>query len=113
MKNGFGAALSFGLRVNDHAVLKKFVDALQSTGLIVFAESLASPETILAHPATMSHRSLTPERRKQLGITDGFFRLSVGFEDPEDIIGALKTGFAVLEYNDQPQQTSKEYRVVS
>lgn len=93
MKNGFGAAISFRLRVNDRKTLKKFVDECQQSGVIVFAESLASPETILAHPATMSHRSLTPDRRKQLGITDGFFRLSVGFEDPVDIIAALETAF--------------------
>jgi cystathionine beta-lyase/cystathionine gamma-synthase len=96
MKNGFGAALSFRLRANDKELLKQFVDKVQSSGVIVFAESLASPETILAHPATMSHRSLTPERRKQLGISDGFFRLSVGFEEPADIIGALEEGFEIL-----------------
>jgi cystathionine beta-lyase/cystathionine gamma-synthase len=106
MKNGYGAALSFGLRTNDVQTLKKFVDKTQEDGVIVFAESLASPETILAHPATMSHRSLTPERRKQLGITDGFFRLSVGFEEPKDIIRALENGFSALKKNDTPLKTA-------
>lgn len=97
MKNGFGAVVSFGLRLNDKKILKEFVDYVQESGIIVFAESLASPETILAHPATMSHRSLTPERRRKLGITDGFFRLSVGLEDPQDIIDSLENGFTMLD----------------
>lgn len=107
MKNGFGGVLSFALRVKDRPVVKSFVDAAQKSGVIVYAESLASPETILAHPATMSHRSLTPERRKQLGITEGFFRLSVGFEEPEDIIKALDAAFAELDKSLSPQPIHK------
>lgn len=107
MKNGFGSVVSFGLRTNDHRLLKQFVNKTQESGIIVFAESLSSPETILAHPATMSHRSLAPERRKKLGITDGFFRLSVGFEDPKDIIKALESGFSALSTE------TKDYRDVS
>jgi cystathionine beta-lyase/cystathionine gamma-synthase len=57
---------------------------------------LASPETLLAYPPTMSHGALTDEERDRLGITKGFFRLSVGFEDTSDIIHALETGFGVL-----------------
>jgi cystathionine beta-lyase/cystathionine gamma-synthase len=44
----------------------------------------------------MSHGSLSKEEREKLGITDGFFRLSVGFEDEGDIIAALETAFGVL-----------------
>lgn len=109
MKNGFGAVVSFGLRTNDHQILKEFVNKVQESGIIVFAESLASPETILAHPATMSHRSLTSERRRQLSISDGFFRLSVGFEDPQDIINALEKGFETLKAA-EPDIKAKEVK---
>jgi cystathionine beta-lyase len=96
MKNGYGAVVSFTLAAQDKPRLEKFVDKLQDSRIIVYAESLASPETILSHPATMSHRSLTAEQRQAGGISYGFFRLSVGFEDPEDIIEALDAGLKVL-----------------
>lgn len=89
MKNGFGGVLSFRLETTDTDQIAKFVKTLQNTGLVVYGESLASPETLLAHPATMSHRSLTQKQRDDLGIGDNFFRLSLGFEDPKDIIQAL------------------------
>ena len=89
MKNGFGSALSFDLRSCDLDLAAKFVRTLQDSGIIVYGESLSSPETILAHPATMSHRSLTQTQRDDLGIGNNFFRLSVGFEDAKDIIAVL------------------------
>jgi cystathionine beta-lyase/cystathionine gamma-synthase len=96
MKNGFGSALSFDLESSDLNLIRQFVDILQNSGLIVFGESLASPETILAHPASMSHRSLTQKQRDGLGIGDNFFRISIGFEDPADIIHALDQGLEVF-----------------
>lgn len=97
MKHGFGSALSFDLVSTDLAIVRKFVDTLQASGLIVLAESLSSPETILAHPATMSHRSLTQKQRDDLGIANNFFRLSVGFEDPNDIIQVIDEALSVFE----------------
>lgn len=97
MKHGFGATLGFEVCTNQYERVQKFVSRLQSTGLIVFGESLASPETILAHPATMSHRSLTQEQRDERDIKNSFFRLSVGFEDPQDIAGALEYALAVFD----------------
>lgn len=96
MKHGYGAALSFDLTSSDLRLVRKFVEHLQASELVVFAESLASPETILAHPATMSHRSLTQKQRDDLGIGNNFFRLSVGFEDPADIIRALDESLTVF-----------------
>jgi cystathionine beta-lyase/cystathionine gamma-synthase len=96
IKNGFGSTLSFILKETKLEKIKKFVKAATDTGLIVFGESLASPETLLAYPPTMSHGSLTREERLKLGITDGFFRLSLGFEDPNDIISALETALDTL-----------------
>lgn len=97
MQNGYGATLSIDLKCTDLELIGKFVHKLQSTNLIVFAESLSSPETILAHPASMSHRGLTDEQREDLGINDNFFRLSVGFEDPQDIIETLEESLKVFE----------------
>jgi cystathionine gamma-lyase len=97
MKAGFGGTVSFTLATSDIEKISKFVKCLQDTELVVFAESLASPETILAHPATMSHRSLTPKRRRELGIGDNFFRLSVGFEDHKDILGALEAALQEVQ----------------
>jgi cystathionine gamma-lyase len=97
MKNGFGGSLSFDLNSADLELIRQFVNVLQVSGLVVFGESLASPEAILAHPATMSHGSLTQAQRDDLGIGDNFFRFSVGFEDPRDLIEALDEALAVFK----------------
>lgn len=97
MKHGFGATLSFDLKAEDFEQIGGFVRVLKDSGLVVFGESLASPETILAHPATMSHRGLTQKQRDKLGINNNFFRLSVGFEDPADIIAALNEALKVFD----------------
>lgn len=96
MKNGFGAVVSFEIDKRYFADLGKFVREVQKDDVITYGESLASPETLLAYPKTMSHGSLTQEERARLGITDTFFRLSVGLEDPQDVIEALDLGLAKL-----------------
>ena len=108
MKNGFGGTLSFDLCSQDLSLIRRFVDCLQDSQLIVYGESLASPETILAHPASMSHRSLTPEQRKNLGIDDGFFRISIGFEDPKDIIGALDAALKVFDNTESKSSATNQ-----
>ena len=85
-KGGYGAVVSFILKKKKHKDLKKFIDILRKNSPIIYAESLASPETIIAYPPLMSHKSIPKEIRDSLGITDGFFRISVGFEDSQDII---------------------------
>lgn len=97
MENGYGATLSLDLKCSDLDLIGKFVNKLQSTDLVVFAESLASPETILSHPASMSHRSVPADQKKELGINDSFFRLSVGLEDPQDLIEALDGSLKVFD----------------
>lgn len=109
MKHGFGGTLSFDLCSSDLEQIGSFVRVMKDSGLVIFGESLASPETLLAHPATMSHRSLTQKQRDGLGIGNNFFRLSVGFEDPGDIIAALDEALKVF---DTTEVTSKgEYHV--
>lgn len=85
-KNGVGSVISFEIKGD----VRKFVDTIIDETDIVFGESLASPETLLCYPALMSHKSIPEKERLALGITDGFFRLSVGFEDAEEIIEGLE-----------------------
>ena len=59
-------------------------------------ESLGGVETLISHPATMTHASVPTEERDRLGITDGLVRISVGIEDVEDLIADLETAFSNL-----------------
>ena len=58
---------------------------LNSVRLMALAESLGGVETLISHPATMTHASVPPERRQALGITDDLVRVSVGIEDLDDL----------------------------
>jgi cystathionine beta-lyase len=62
--------------------------------VFTLAESLGGVESLIGHPATMTHASLSKEERAKAGITDGLLRLSVGVEDPEDIIKDLEQALA-------------------
>lgn len=59
---------------------------------VAFAPTLGDIGTTLSHPASSSHRALTPEGRAALGISEGFFRVSVGLEKPDDLIGTFQAG---------------------
>lgn len=83
--DGFGAMVTFRLDGGIERV-RRFVKALR---VFLFAESLGGVESLVCHPATMSHATLTPQEREQMGITDGTIRLSVGIEDIEDLIEDL------------------------
>jgi cystathionine gamma-synthase len=78
---GFGAMLSFELAEGLEGV-RELVDRLQ---LFVLAESLGGVESLIAHPATMTHASMATEARERAGITDGLVRVSVGLEHVEDL----------------------------
>lgn len=95
-QGGYGGVMSFVLKEKHPEQLRRFVDAIRSASPIIYGESLASPETILAYPPLMSHRSLPRDIRESLGVVDGFFRLSVGFEDPADLKSGLRAGFDAL-----------------
>jgi len=60
-----------------------------STRLCTLAENLGATESLITHPATMTHASYTADERERLGITDGLVRVSVGLEDPEDVVRDL------------------------
>jgi cystathionine beta-lyase/cystathionine gamma-synthase len=67
---------------------------LRALRIFACAESLGGVESLAEHPAEMTHASLTAEARAAVGITDGLIRLSIGLEDPSDLMGDLDAGFA-------------------
>lgn len=83
---GFGAMVWFEVKGGVSAG-KKLMD---SVGLWTLAENLGSVESLVTHPVTMTHSDVEEAERKRVGITDGLVRLSVGLEDPEDLIDDLK-----------------------
>ena len=83
-QKGFGSMVSF-----DVGSLAAARAVLESVKLCTLAESLGGVETLICHPATMTHASVAPEVRERLGITDGLVRISVGIEDTDDIISDL------------------------
>jgi len=86
--SGFGGMLSFDL--GSYAAAKGFLDRLR---LCALAESLGGVETLICHPASMTHASIPAQERERQGFTDGLVRISVGVEDVQDILEDLQTGF--------------------
>ncbi len=83
MRN-FGGMLSFELKRPDRSM--KFLEGLQ---LIILGESLGGVESLIEHPASMTHASIPREERERIGVGDGLIRMSVGCEDVEDLIEDL------------------------
>ncbi|GGP87826.1 cystathionine gamma-synthase [Shewanella ulleungensis] len=91
-QQGFGAMLSFELDGGEAEVVA-FLNALS---LFSVAESLGGVESLVAVPATMTHRAMDAEARKEAGIKDTLLRLSVGIEDAEDLVADIKAGLAAV-----------------
>lgn len=89
-QSGFGGMLSFELKGNVDTV-RAFLSQLE---LFALAESLGGVESLVAHPATMTHASMTPEARQTAGISETLIRLSVGVEDTEDLLADLSRALA-------------------
>ncbi len=89
-QRGFGAMLSFELEGGERAI-EAFLDGLECFSL---AESLGGVESLVAHPATMTHASMAPEARRNAGIADSLLRLSVGIEDGADLCADLDAALA-------------------
>ena len=77
---GFGGLISFEL-----GSLEQARTLLNSVRLMALAESLGGVETLISHPASMTHASVPPERRQAIGLTDDMIRISVGIEDVDDL----------------------------
>ena len=89
---GFGAMLSFEL-AGDLADIRRFVQPLE---LFTLAESLGGVESLIAHPASMTHASMSPAAQRAAGISDTLLRLSIGLEAERDLLRDLERGFAAL-----------------
>ena len=83
----FGGVVSFQLAEGGYAAVLQLMQRLR---LFAVAESLGGVESLCAHPATMSHSSLTADERRHLGIADTLLRLSVGVEAADDLIEDLR-----------------------
>ncbi len=88
---GFGALITFDL--GSYVAAKTLLDRLQVLSL---AESLGGVETLISHPASMTHASVPADRRAELGIGDGLVRVSVGLEDLEDLVADLDRALAAV-----------------
>ena len=89
---GFGGMISFYLR-GDLDAARRF---LQAVRVFTLAESLGGVESLIEHPAIMTHASVPRENREKLGIADGFIRVSVGVEHVDDLIADLDRAFAAV-----------------
>jgi cystathionine gamma-synthase len=85
-QDGFGGMLSFELK---NGTPERVNHVLRTLRWFTLAESLGGVESLVAHPASMTHASMTPEARKRAGITDSVIRLSIGIEAPEDLLADL------------------------
>jgi cystathionine beta-lyase/cystathionine gamma-synthase len=86
----FGAMLSFSLKNDSIEAATKF---MSNTKIFTLAESLGGVESLISHPASMTHGSIPKEVREKAGLKDSLIRISVGIEDAEDLIEDLKQAF--------------------
>ena len=80
------------IEVKEKYDVKKFINALKYFPL---AESLGGVESLIDHPASMTHASIPKAERKKIGLSDGLLRVSVGIENKEDLLEDLKQALAV------------------
>lgn len=83
----FGGMISFTIKGND---FDKTIQTLEKLRVFTLAESLGGVESLVGHPASMTHASIPKEEREKTGVVDSLIRLSVGIEDAEDLIADLK-----------------------
>jgi cystathionine gamma-synthase len=91
-QSGFGAMVSFELASAD--AIRPFLAELR---LFSLAESLGGVESLIAHPATMTHASMTPEARAAAGLSETLLRLSIGIEHADDLVEDLRNGLRAAE----------------
>jgi cystathionine gamma-lyase len=91
--SGFGGMITFTLQGGIEES-RRFLEAVR---LFALAESLGGVESLIEHPAIMTHASVPADQRRVLGISDSMIRLSVGIEAVEDLIADLELGFAAME----------------
>jgi cystathionine gamma-lyase len=92
MENGYSGMISFELTGGTEAGIQ----LMNAVKLCALAESLGAVETMITHPASMTHAAVPEAERHARGLTDGLVRVSVGIEDPEDILEDLEMGLAAV-----------------
>lgn len=97
---GFGGIISFTLKNDTEAAA---IELVQKTDLFKLAESLGGIKSLISHPANMTHKSIPVEKRRAAGVADSLIRLSVGLEEPEDLIIDLENAFAKISIQKQQQ----------
>jgi cystathionine beta-lyase/cystathionine gamma-synthase len=90
---GPGGMISFVVKAGKQPALERARAMLRATQLFACAESLGGVESLIEHPAIMTHASIPPAQRARLGISDGLIRISVGIEQVDDLIGDLQQAF--------------------
>jgi cystathionine gamma-lyase/cystathionine beta-lyase/cystathionine gamma-lyase/homocysteine desulfhydrase len=88
---GFGSMISF-----ETGSLSNANKMLRRVRVCCLAESLGGVETLISHPATMTHAAIGEKGRKEIGITDGLVRISVGIENVEDIVADLDQALSAV-----------------
>jgi cysteine-S-conjugate beta-lyase len=101
---GFGGIVSFNLKDDTEEAAERVVC---NTRIFQLAESLGGIKSLINHPARMTHQSIPQEIRKSAGVADSLIRLSVGLEEPEDLIDDLE--FALSESNVNRSQNQKPH----
>ena len=89
--SGFGALITF-----ETGSLEKANSVLRRLKICTVGESLGGVETLISHPATMTHAALGEEGRAKIGLTDGMVRISAGSEDTDDLLEDLQQALSVL-----------------
>ena len=88
---GFGGMIAF-----ETGSLERGASVLPRTKIFALAESLGGVESLISHPASMTHASVPRIEREKVGLTDGLVRISVGIEDVQDLIADLEQALSVL-----------------
>ncbi|USE67919.1 O-succinylhomoserine (thiol)-lyase [Pseudoalteromonas maricaloris] len=103
---GFGGMVSFDIK-GDLQTSAKFLTSLTHFSL---AESLGGVESLICHPATMTHAGMDPQARLEAGVGDTLIRISVGIEDVQDLIADLESGFACIDES-QASDDAKSFKL--
>lgn len=107
-QSAFGGVISFTLKEDTEEAATRMVTA---TKYFKLAESLGGVKSLICHPATMTHKTIPAETRRKSGVTDSLIRLSVGLENPIDLIQDLTHVLVKLQHGFSPDVRKKEARI--
>ncbi len=91
--NGAGAVFTFDIKEGDRAICGKFIESLK---LLQHVVNIGDTRSLIVHPASTTHKQISPELRSESGISEASLRLSIGIEHPQDIIADLEQSFGAI-----------------